>query len=217
MSGEAAGPFAVPVLPALLEPLSVRLRLRQWRDGDAAPFAALNADPEVMRYFPAPLTRAASDAMLARCRDLIAARGWGFWAVERREDGAFVGMVGLHVPAPELPCSPCVEVGWRLARAYWGQGYASEAAGAALQAGFDTLGLDRIVSFTVLANLRSRQVMRRIGMTDSGEDFDHPALAEGSPLRRHCLYRITRGEWMEWMAGQGAAPGGSAAARRAGP
>lgn len=193
-------PSGVPVLPALLEPATARLRLRQWCDADRAPFAALNADPEVMRCFPAPLARADSDAMAERCQGLIAAHGWGPWAVERREDGAFVGMVGLYVPAAALPCAPCVEVAWRLARAHWGRGYASEAAAAALRAGFEVLGLASIVSFTVLANQRSRRVMERIGMRDSGADFDHPAVAEGSPLRRHCLYRITRGEWLAHQA-----------------
>lgn len=202
MRAEAdAFPAGVPVLPGPLEPATARLQLRQWRDADRAPFAALNADPEVMRYFPAPLARAGSDAMAERCQGLIAARGWGLWAVERREDGAFVGMVGLHVPAAALPCAPCVEVGWRLARPHWGRGYASEAAAAALRAGFEALGLASIVSFTVLANQRSRRVMERIGMHDSGADFDHPAVAEGSPLRRHCLYRITRGQWLAHQAG----------------
>jgi RimJ/RimL family protein N-acetyltransferase len=171
-----------------------RLRLRQWRDTDLAAFAALNADPEVMAYFPNVLERQASDAMAARCRRLIDERGWGFWAVELKSSGEFIGFIGLHVPADELPFSPCVEIGWRLASAHWGHGYASEGARAALRFGFGILGLDEIVSFTALCNTRSRAVMERIGMRYRGETFAHPALPDGHRLRSHCLYRLTRGE-----------------------
>lgn len=171
-----------------------RLRLRQWRAADCAPFAALNADPVVMTHFPAPLTRQASDAMLERCASLIAARGWGFWAVELKAEGAFIGLAGLHVPDARLPCAPCVEIGWRLAAAHWRQGYATEAAGAALDVAFDRLGLDEVVSFTSLGNRRSQAVMQRLGMVPSGH-FAHPALAEDSPLRVHCLYRLSRARW----------------------
>jgi len=172
-----------------------RLRLRQWRDADYAPFAALNADAEVMRYFPAPLTRAESDAMADRCRALIAGRGWGPWAVERKLDGVFVGFVGLHEPAAALPFSPCVEIAWRLARDAWGSGLATEAARAALAYGFGTLGLDEIVSFTTLDNRRSRAVMERLGMREDALGFEHPALPPGHPLRPHCLYRLPRATW----------------------
>ncbi|MGO4329990.1 GNAT family N-acetyltransferase [Cupriavidus sp. 2TAF22] len=178
--------------PVTLE--TARLRLRQWRDADFAPFAALNADPLVMACFPAPLERAASDAMALRCQDLIAARGWGLWAAERKADGAFIGFVGLHEPAATLPFSPCVEIGWRLAHAYWGQGYATEAARAALRFGFGRLGLAEIVSFTALPNVRSRAVMERVGMVPDGT-FDHPAVAQGSPLRAHWLYRLAAARW----------------------
>lgn len=176
---------------------TARLRLRQWIDADHAPFAALNADPRVMAFFPAPLDRAASDAMAARCRALIAERGWGFWAAEIRETRQFIGFVGLHVPLPELPFSPCVEIGWRLAHPYWGKGYASEAARGALQIAFERLGLSEIVSFTALGNQRSRAVMARLGMRETSETFEHPHLPVGSPLRRHCLYRLSRGDWLE--------------------
>lgn len=168
-----------------------RLRLRQWRPDDLAPFAALNADPRVMAHFPAPLTRAESDALAERCAALIAARGWGFWAAELKAGGTFVGFVGLHTPAAELPFSPCVEIGWRLAFAHWGQGLASEAARGALQVGFATLGLAEIVAFTAVGNARSRAVMERLGMHAAGT-FDHPQLAMDSPLRRHSLYRLPR-------------------------
>lgn len=175
---------------SLVEPQTARLRLRQWRRSDREPFAALNADREVMRYFPALLTREQSDAMADRCEILIAERGWGLWAVESIEDGRFIGCVGLHTPSPLLPFSPCVEIAWRLIRDAWGQGYASEAAGAALAVGFGTLQLDEIVAFTTLGNQRSRAVMARLGMRYDGE-FEHPQVAEGSSLRPHALYRLS--------------------------
>ena len=180
---------------AVIELDTPRLRLRRWRTADREPFAALNADPEVMEFFPSPLARAESDALADRIEAAFELQGWGFWAVESKAGGDFIGFVGLAVPRADLPFSPCVEVGWRLAREHWGQGYASEAARVALNAGFEQLGLAQIVSFAVLANRRSRAVMERIGMADTGEDFDHPALAADSPLRRHCLYRITRVQW----------------------
>jgi RimJ/RimL family protein N-acetyltransferase len=172
-----------------------RLLLRQWRDSDLAPFAALNADPRVMEFFPSTLSREASDAMVRRCSGLITERGWGLWAVTLRENNAFIGMTGLHIPDAQLPCSPCVEIGWRLALAYWGQGYAQEAAQAALQAGFMRLQLPEIVSFTALPNVRSSALMARLGMRREQATFEHPALPPGHRLRTHCLYRLTRAEW----------------------
>lgn len=182
-------------MPNLIEFDTPRLHLRQWHEDDLAPFAALNADPEVMTHFPAPLTRAASDALARRCQALIAERGWGFWAAELKESRQFVGFLGLHTPIAELPFAPCVEVGWRLARAHWGRGLASEGARGALEVGFEKLGLTEIVSFTALGNLRSQAVMARIGMRRSDEDFDHPAVPPDSPLRAHCLYRLDRDSW----------------------
>jgi RimJ/RimL family protein N-acetyltransferase len=170
-----------------------RLNRRQWRDEDLAPFAAMNADPVVMEFFPKPLHRAESDEMAARIRDQLASRGFGLWAVEVPGVAGFIGFVGLSVPRFEAHFTPCVEIGWRLAREHWGRGYATEAARAALAFGFQDLALDEIVSFTAAANLRSRAVMERIGMTRSpADDFDHPALPEGHPLRRHVLYRAGR-------------------------
>jgi RimJ/RimL family protein N-acetyltransferase len=185
-------------VPVILD--TPRLRLRQWRDDDLAPFARMNADPRVMEHFPAPLERAASDAVAMRLRDEIAERGWGFWAVEAKDGageggGGFVGFTGLRIPAVPLPIGPCVEIGWRLAHAHWGRGYASEAARAALGYGFGVLGLAEIVSFTALQNVRSQAVMQRIGMVQRGEVFEHPGVAPGHPLRAHCLYRLTRAEW----------------------
>jgi RimJ/RimL family protein N-acetyltransferase len=188
-----------------LEFCSARLRLRQWRDADREPFAALNADSVVMHYFAATVGREASDRSIDAWQAELAQRGWSNWAVELVQTGEFIGFVGLSVPRrAELPFMPCVEIGWRLARAFWGHGYATEAARVALRVGFERLELPEIVSFTSLVNRPSRAVMERIGMLDSGEDFDHPALPVGSELRRHCLYRITRHCWA--LAGvQGAA------------
>jgi len=172
-----------------------RLHLRQWRETDFAPFAALNADPQVMAHFPAPLDKTESDALAARCRDLIAAQGWGFWATETKASGEFIGFVGLHRPTAELPFSPCVEIGWRLARPFWQQGYASEAAGAALAFAFDHLALAEVVAFTSLGNRRSQAVMERLGMRRAAGSFQHPALPVGHALREHCLYRLARNAW----------------------
>jgi RimJ/RimL family protein N-acetyltransferase len=170
-----------------------RLRLRPWRDEDLDPFAELNADPRVMEFFPSTLDRGESDALVLRIRDHFARRGFGQWAVEVPGVADFIGFVGLSVPRFEANFTPCVEIGWRLAREHWGQGYATEAARAALEFGFRDLALEEIVSFTTTANLRSRAVMERIGMTRTpADDFDHPAIPEGHPLRRHVLYRARR-------------------------
>lgn len=169
-----------------------RLLLRQWQERDVASLAALNADPEVMRYFPQTIAESATRRSVEAWSAEIDARGWGNWAVELLASGECIGFIGLSVPGRALPFTPCVEVGWRLARAHWNQGLATEGAQRALDHAFGELGLDEVVSFTALPNLPSRAVMRKIGMLDSGEDFDHPGVPEGSPLRRHCLYRIDR-------------------------
>lgn len=168
-----------------------RLILRDWRDSDLEPFAALNADPEVMRYFRAPLTRQESDAFAGRIRQRLAADGWGLWAVEVVDGPEFVGFVGLARQTFEAPFTPAIEIGWRLARAAWGHGYATEAARRALEVGFGALGLDEIVSMTTVTNARSRRVMERLGMRrDPADDFDYPLLPEAHPLSRHVLYRL---------------------------
>lgn len=167
-----------------------RLRLRAWTSADLEPFAALNADPEVMRYFPAVLTREESDAFAAAIMTRMDQRGFGLWAVETAGTRDFIGFVGLAMPTWEAHFMPCVEVGWRLARRFWNQGYATEAARAALAFGFDHAKLPEIVSFTSLQNTPSRRVMEKLGMTTNpADDFDHPRIAEGHPLRRHVLYR----------------------------
>ena len=172
------------------ELITDRLRLRQWRDDDLAPFRRLNGDAEVMRYFPAPLSAEQSDALATRLRGAIDAQGWGLWVAERLGDGTFLGFVGLARPGFEAPFMPAVEIGWRLDRPFWGQGYATEAARACLDHAFGTLGLDEVVSFTAAINDRSRRVMERLHMThDPADDFEHPRVAAG-PLRTHVLYRI---------------------------
>jgi len=172
-----------------------RLLLRRWRDSDREPFAAINADPRVMEFFPATLTRAQSDELAERIERELEERSFGLWAVEVPEVVEFAGFVGLEVPSFESHFTPCVEVGWRLAAEHWGRGYASEAARAAVRFGFERLGLKEIVSFTARTNLRSRRVMERIGMTHrSADDFDHPGLPPGHPLRPHVLYRIVHSQ-----------------------
>jgi RimJ/RimL family protein N-acetyltransferase len=173
-----------------------RLTLRRWRDSDREPFAILNADPEVMRYFARPLTREESDAFVDRIEARFEDRGYGLWAVERRGDGVFLGFTGLGYHTFEAHFTPCVEVGWRFSRFAWGHGYATEAAREALRFGFDEPGLDEIVSFTTLDNTASVRVMQRIGMhRDPADDFDYPNLPAGHPLRRHLLYRLRREEY----------------------
>jgi RimJ/RimL family protein N-acetyltransferase len=169
-----------------------RLLLRCWRDSDREPFAALNADPAVMEFFPSLQPREASDASITAWQAQLERQGWSNWAVERRDSGRFIGFIGLSVPRRVLPFSPCVEIGWRLASEHWGQGFASEGAREALRVGFERIGLTEIVSFTTLGNRRSRAVMERIGMHNAEQDFDHPGVPEGHALRRHCLYRIGR-------------------------
>jgi RimJ/RimL family protein N-acetyltransferase len=173
-----------------------RLLLRQWREEDLEPFAALNADPETMRYFPAPPSREESDALAERAGRQIEEEGWGLWAVEVAGVAAFIGFVGLAAPSFEAHFTPAVEVGWRLAREHWRRGYATEAAGAALAYGFRQLDLAEIVSFTSPLNEPSWRVMERLGMShDPADDFEHPRVQVGHPLRPHVLYRLSRADW----------------------
>jgi RimJ/RimL family protein N-acetyltransferase len=168
-----------------------RLRLRRWRPSDRDPFAALNADPRVMEHFPSLVSREESDALAGRIESHFDQHGFGLWAVEVVGVEAFVGFIGLCIPRFVAPFTPCVEIGWRLAAQYWGQGLATEGARAALAFGFETLGLKEIVSFTATVNLRSRRVMEKLGMTHNpADDFDHPVLPREHRLSRHVLYRI---------------------------
>ena len=188
-----------------------RLLLREFLDRDREPFAALNADPRVMEHFPHRLTREESDAFVDRMVVRWAEDGVGLWALERRSDGAFLGFTGLARHTFEARFTPAIEVGWRLAVDAWGHGYATEAARASLRFGFEDRGLDEILSWTTVANLRSRAVMERLGMTrDPADDFDHPNVPVGSPIRPHVLYRLSRGDW---FASQGRGASGVPATR----
>jgi len=173
-----------------------RVLLRPWRESDLAPFAALNADPRVMTFMPGCLARADSDRLALRIARHFDRHGFGLWAVELTGEAPFIGCVGLAVPSFQAHFTPCVEIGWRLARDYWGRGYASEAARIALAVGFGDFGLERLVSFTTRDNQPSRRMMERLAMRHApSEDFDHPALPAGHPLRPHVLYRLSSEEW----------------------
>lgn len=172
-----------------------RLVLRRWLEADRVPFGAMNADPAVMEHFPRRLDRTESDALMDRFDRGFDEHGYGAWAVEIRGGAPFIGFAGLENPTFEAHFTPAVEVGWRLASGHWGNGYATEAALAALDFGFDVVGFQEIVSFCIPANVRSRRVMERIGMThDQADDFDHPRFPHGDRLRRHLLYRTRPGD-----------------------
>lgn len=185
-----------------------RLLLRRWRADDRAAFGAINADPEVMRHFPKRLAQEESDALLVRLQDRWQADGFGFAAVERRADGVLLGMVGLSRVrfGMGFPLDGAVEVGWRLAPAHWGEGYATEAARAWLAYGFGTIGLGEIIAFTVPANERSQLLMRRLGLRrDPARDFELPVLPDGHPLRAHLVFAIDRTSWEAQAGGEGQA------------
>jgi RimJ/RimL family protein N-acetyltransferase len=172
-----------------------RLAFRAWQKRHRAPFAQMNLDPEVMRYFPALQTPAQSNSGIDMWLSQFAAQGWSNWAVELASTGELLGFIGLSVPKRQLPFSPCVEIGWRLRRSAWGFGYATEGAKACLRIGFEQLDLIEVVSFTTISNEPSIAVMKRIGMLNANADFEHPALPEGHALRPHCLYKISRASW----------------------
>ena len=181
----------MPLERTPLELHTDRLWLRQWSPSDREAFAALNADPRVMEHFPAPLTTKESHLLADHIEAHFAQHGFGLWAAEIPGVAPFAGFLGLAIPRFAAHFTPCVEIGWRLATAYWGQGYAPEGARAVLEFGFGTLDLDEIVSFTSAGNHRSRRVMEKIGMThDPVDDFEHPAMPDR--LRQHVLYRMTR-------------------------
>jgi RimJ/RimL family protein N-acetyltransferase len=173
-----------------------RLRLRRWREEDREPFQAINADPRVMEFFPSILPPEDSDIVFERIQRHFAQHGFGLWAAELREGQIFLGFIGLAVPTFDAPFMPAVEIGWRLRSDFWNRGLATEGAREAMRFAFEEIGLASLVSMTVPANVRSRRVMEKLGMThDEGDDFNHPLLPEGHPLRRHVLYRIGRQEW----------------------
>ena len=173
-----------------------RLILRGWRDVDREPFARMNCDPAVMEHFPALLSREESDALVDRAEAHLKQHEFGLWAAELDETGEFIGYIGLVIPQFEAAFTPCVEIGWRLAREHWGKGLATEGARSLVRHAFDVVSLAELVSFTVPANVRSVRVMKKLGMTrDPRDDFDHPSLPDGHPLQRHVLYRLRREDW----------------------
>jgi RimJ/RimL family protein N-acetyltransferase len=179
-----------------------RLTMRRWRDSDREPFAALNGDQDVMRFFPSALDRATSDAFVDRVEAHFAEHGFGLWALEVATTGAFIGFTGLNPMPAGVPGEGGLEVGWRLAQSAWHQGFATEAARAALHVGFDGLGLEEIWSITSVLNTPSEAVMIRLGMQRHAE-FEHPTIEVGHPIRPHVAYRIDAGSYHR----QGGGPG----------
>jgi RimJ/RimL family protein N-acetyltransferase len=172
-----------------------RLLLRGWREADREPWAAMNADPEVRRFFPDTLSRAESDASVDRFQAMLTERGYGLWAVEVRATGEFIGFVGLNPAPDDYPVAPAMEIGWRLARESWGRGYAPEAARAVLDQAFGPLGFTELVSFTTVSNAPSRRVMEKLGMThDPADDFESPKVKGwwGAP---HVVYRLSAADF----------------------
>jgi len=172
-----------------------RLSLLVWRESHRVPFAEMNSDPEVMRYFPSIHTAEQSNASVSLWLRQFQEQGWSNWAVQLRSNAEFIGFIGLTIPRRTFSFSPCVEIGWRLKCEAWGQGYATEDANECLRVGFERLGLNAIVSFTSLKNLPSIAVMERIGMSNSNANFEHPALPAGHPLSQHCLYKLSQTQW----------------------
>ena len=177
-----------------------RLILREWNEADREPFARMNADPRVMEYLGETMSREQSDEVADRIEAHFRAHGFGLCAVELAESGEFIGFIGLAVPTFEAAFTPCVEIGWRLAAEYWGAGLATKGAREIVRYAFEELGLAELVSLTAIRNERSRRVMAKLGMThDATENFDHPGLPAGDPLRRHVLYRLTREKWLSQL------------------
>ncbi len=173
-----------------------RLLLRQWQPQDSELFAAMNTDPEVMRYFPDTKSKQESEDSISYFKESIEQKGWGFWATEVRQSGEFIGFIGIHSPRGEFAFSPCIEIGWRISRKFWRRGYASEGAQAVLKFAFEQTELNEIVSMTSKLNTPSIGVMKKIGMIDSGMNFMHPALPAGHRLSEHVLYKISKSEWL---------------------
>lgn len=179
----------------IIEIKTGRLKLRQWSKNDWPFFADINADPVVMKYYPATLSTKESNKMAQKLENLLASRGWGLWAVEITETEQFIGFAGLHKPEYDLPVKDCVEIGWRLGKEYWGHGYATEAAKASLAIAFERLKFSEVYSFASKSNNKSRSVMDRLGMINTQKNFEHPMIPKDSPLREHVLYRISNKNW----------------------
>ena len=180
------------LLPTAMTNLQTeRLILRNWCAADRQPFAQMNADAQVMEFMPATLSDSESDSLVEKIEKHIQTYGFGLFAAELRSSQSFIGYIGLAIPSFQAAFTPCVEVGWRLSAVHWGNGLATEGAREVVRSAFRALGLEELVSFTVPTNIRSRRVMEKLGMTrDPADDFDHPNLPEGHPLRRHVLYRL---------------------------
>lgn len=172
-----------------------RLLLRQWQADDYVSFAKISNDPHVMEYYPSILSELESNALAKRISDLISKQGWGMWAVALKQNNQFIGFVGLHKPDYDLPINPCIEIGWRLAKNYWGNGYATEAANAALKFAFEILHLSEVVSFASVNNKKSIAVMKKLNMHNTLQNFDHPNMELFDELREHVLYKITKTQW----------------------
>jgi RimJ/RimL family protein N-acetyltransferase len=181
----------------IIELETSRLKLRQWRAEDKPVFAGINSDPSVMEFYPRVLETTESNSLADYFNTLIAEKGWGFWAVEKKVDCTFIGFVGLNEPTYDLPVTPCVEIGWRLARNEWGYGYASEAAEVAMQVAFTHIDLPEIYSFASVTNTKSIAVMERLGMQNTNGNFEHPIIPENHSLREHVLYKIDNNKWLE--------------------
>lgn len=174
---------------------TARIVLRQWRSDDYAKFARMNADPDVMRYFPSLLSREESDTLTKKFDDLIAKKGWGIWVAERKSDNSFIGLVGLN-QTDDLPIANCMEIGWRLAKPFWGNGYATEAAAASLYFAFSILKQERVAAFTAVSNAQSQKVMSRLGMKNRHENFLHPRVSRSTGLKEHVYYEISREKFL---------------------
>lgn len=172
-----------------------RVILRQWRAEDRPLFAAMNADPQVMEFFPSTLDTSQSDALVDRFSGDIESSGWGFWAAERIDTNEFIGFIGINYSADGLPFAPCVDIGWRLARQHWGLGLASEGARGAMDYAFGQANLSQLVSMTPICNKSSERVMQKLGMVKQTMNFMHPALPDDHPLQEHLLYSITNKQW----------------------
>lgn len=170
-----------------------RLLLRHWKSEDLPLFAQMNADPRVMKYFPKMLTPEESHALAKKIQHELEEKEFGLWAVEVKKSAPFIGFVGLHYQDFDAPFTPCIEIGWRLAQSYWGNGYAFEAASKVLTYAFETLHLKEIVSFTLPTNIPSRKLMEKLGMTyNPKDDFENTKIPEGHPMRPHVLYRYKK-------------------------
>ncbi len=185
----------MPKFKQIIQLTTDNLILRQWKADDYLAFSKLNSDSTVMEYFPNTLSKKQSDSLAKEMELLISQNGWGVWAVEEKERGQFIGCVGLHEPSFDLPFSPCIEIAWRLDKQYWGKGYATEAGNEVLNFAFERLKVDEIVSFTALVNKKSESVMKRLGMRDTQQNFEHPHLPMGHILREHLLYKISKEDW----------------------